>query len=149
MDNVKDNLNVSGRFQLYEDDVLIVDRKNLVTTIGAQLYAKLLSGDTTDIPNFLSLDGVDSVYDKDSVVISEILLKDKAKKVVEGNKIIYDFIISGDEAIAQIFGFALTNNPQNGETTNFGKVYTNLINQTFNHAAGKIIRIIWTIEVLA
>lgn len=142
----KDCLSMSGRFMLYEDGVLVIDEPNLVTNIGAELWARLMFGDITDVPSYLSVDGTEIVYDVTSSIANEILLQEERDKVIDGNKITYEFLISGDEAIGQIYGFGITNVPDGA--TNFGKVNTNLINQNYIHAQDKFLRIIWVLEVV-
>jgi hypothetical protein len=143
----KDLLSMRGRFMLYEDNVLLIDTPNLVTTIGTEVWAKMLSGDLTDVPSYLSVDGADIVYDESSSVCNEILLKEVVTKSTEDNKLSYEFLITGDEAVAQFYGFGLTNVP--GAVTNFGKVNTNLVNQSYNHQQDKYVKIKWILEVVA
>ena len=138
---INENFTLTGRFQLYEDDKLVIDKSNLITNLGAELYANIISGDISILPEYLGIDGGSGEYTHNTTqLFNEILRKYQANVTSPGNLSKREFIIDSNEAIGQIYGFGLTTSSTLG-------IYTNLINQNYLHEAGKKLRIVWTIEV--
>lgn len=138
---VSENVKLQGRFQLYEEDVLVIDRVNLITNPGAEIFANIISGDISKLPSYLGVDAGSGLYTTNTTqLFNEVLRKPQANVTSPGKVSQREFIIDANEAIGQLFGFGLV-------TANVDGTFTNLVNQNYLHEAGKKLRIVWTIEV--
>lgn len=138
---VKETLQIKGNFKLFEEGKLVIDEDNLVTVDGAIVYADILSGNIARLPDYLGCDAGAGEYTKLTTdMFNEIFRKQVSAVSANGKQVIREFIIDGNEAIGQLYGFGLNTHLSGG-------TYMNLLNQNYLHEAGKKIKIIWTIEV--
>jgi hypothetical protein len=140
---IRENFKLKGRFQIYEEGVLVIDKQNFVTIAGANVYANLISGDNSVYPQYLGIDGGAGSYSPSTPTLnSEVLRKLQSSMTSPSGKSVHEFILDGNEAIGQLYGFGLNTEASAG-------IYTNLVNITYYHQAGKKLKIVWSVEVAA
>lgn len=138
---IRENFAIVGRFQLYEEDKLVIDRTNLITEAGAEIFANILSGDISKLPQYIAIDAGSGEYTKFTAsMFNEVLRKQQSNVTSPGKLSQREFIIDGNEAIGQLYGFGLNDSNTTG-------TFTNLINQSYLHEQGKKLKIVWSIEV--
>jgi len=137
---VKDTQEVTGRIRIYENDSLVLDEKNIVTTLGKSLYASILAG-TGTIPSHLGVDTSATVYTAGSTVLTtEVIRKGINLINTAANQVNFEFIILPGEAVGAWNGIGLFNAATAG-------TMSNVHNLAYTHNTADAIKIIWSVII--